>query len=341
MNPQPVIEYLLNVVGGTKSLYATTNSTVACWEPVSDNSTIATKKADGDLRFDRMLPRTSFQDRPIDLNGGVALRSALLKYAKNPSVNPLYVQTEYRHPAFAAQEEQFDRMIESVGSIPGCFARIPPNFNGNVSAFALRASDSILYLQSYFIKTMWFINEINIKNGIIQIPPELCAAAQLKGNVSVYTAHDTKTAMTASCYYAIAPDHILAWTLALPEFQRKRHGVYAEEIYIDHSLWCYLIPDWCLHSLYTSFYHNWLNRVDKIPLSELQSMINVVGSEPETMIRLSVSYLCAPMLSLEEINRLAPVMHPDFPLFTQSAAMKAHIYDEQERREQEKKKITE
>jgi len=347
MNKESILEYISTTIFPGQDLYTLEvygPNAMPCWFPCKEFSTNATTDTDNNkIVFDKTQPRTGEQ---ID-ETKVAVRTIMLRYAENKCDTDVALRMNYIHPAFAETEKQFNDMITAAGGIGGAFAIIPKNSSGGLTCYSLKYDGKSLYLNPAFIKTLMHITEDNILNGVQTIPPEVCEKAQLEKNVTVYTVGGGKTKREAECYYVVPPDHVLAWTLEMTQFQRTKHGNYALELHVKDRLLYYLVPDWCFMKLYNDFCINWLGKVHLISMHDLAVEFIPRKQVPlqKVSVQFAFSFTGSVIVPKEVSDNMAPVTHTDFPLFRQTVAIKTEEEDyakmiaEQEKKSKEERKL--
>ena len=287
---------------------------IPCWEPCRDVSPfVTTNTTNNRLVFDKTQPRNPYNNIPVDTTK-VAIRTWLLRHAVNNCDSDVFLRTNYIHPIYKTESEEraklFNRMTGTTAG--GSFVTIPGKFNGSINKYALKWDESTLPLNPVFIKMMMHINTDNVLNGIQTISPELCALGGL----------DKLTlGKEAQCYYAVPPDHILAWTLDVPEYVLEQNEVYARELTAGNRLLYYLIPDWCFMKLYVKLTRpgGWVDIVDLVSIHDLavefipKNPLKVNSSTVE--LQMSITYTCSPPIPTNVLENMAPVIHPEFPTY--------------------------
>ena len=343
MNKGSILQFIQTKFPG-EDLYGVNvygSKSVPCWAPCQEFATNATTNTDNNiLQFTTMQPRNG--DRIDETK--VAVRTIMLRHANNQCDTDVALRSNYIHPAFEETESLFAKMVSASGAPGGAFVTIPKGYNKGLPAYSLKYDEESLYLNPAFIKTMMHVNNINIMNGIQLIDPELCGRAQLPKSVTVYTPNGTKTREDAECYYAIPPDHILAWTLDMTDEQRAKHGSYALELLVKDRLMYYLVPDWCFLKLYKIVEDNWLGKVHLVSMHDLA--IEFIPRDPtvelkKVSIQMTFSFTGSPTVCEETLSDMAPVTHADFPLFRQTAAAKTEEEDYMEMIAEQERKMKE
>lgn len=299
-----------------------------------------------DLSKCRTQPREREKYHGMDADmSAVCVHTILLKRARNPYPVNVALSLNFKHKKFEEAENEYDKLAAAMGYVPGAFEVISANFDGPLQSYALKPGS--FELGPAFAKTNYYLTGDNLFNGIVKIPPEICMQAGLPNRPVVYTPHGTKVPLDQiQVYFAVPPDHVLAWKLILLHEQRRKRGIYAEEFYQEDLIKYYLVPDVCMRILIQEFNIEWASAIDRRPLHSVG--INVVPQttnvqyDPNHPIQLDVGvgYVCFPRLSQEAISKLAPVVHPDMPTF-QSISSVARQQAELEKiiKEQEKKVI--
>jgi hypothetical protein len=278
------------------------------------------------VAYDRTQPRPAdrFNGEEIDLNR-VAVRSIGVSYVSNKTDSDAALHCNYVHPLFSRQFAEKNEVSKKMQGIPLAFSFVPKHANESRLEYALQPVENLLLMDKRFIRSTMLINETNVRNGIVEIPVEICEKAGLPKNPTVYTKNGTKTKLNAEKYFAVPPDHVLAWTLLQTHDQRRRHGIYALDLVVKNRLLYFLVTSDTLQGLHASFTQTWLNRVHFIPLDAIQMSATLFNQEASGALTVTfrVMYMGAPASLTEEfVNRLAPVLPQEFPSFAFSASMR-------------------
>lgn len=302
---------------------------VPAWALARDVSCTATVDANsGIMKFDRTQPRNKYNDIDIDLNR-VIMRSVTLKYAKNTTKDKVVVRLAHTPIHYKEGQDQLDQIAKTVSKdIPIGFAAIDAGANEPRQDIAMCEIPEIMPTQKAFIHTMTLINESNIWNGIIHIPPEVCKAAGLDMRPTVKQYTGEKTKFQFESYYAVPPDHILSWPYHLTHHQRLRYGVHAIDFVIlgtDRRMF-YLVGDECFNMIFNDCWKNWNpeSTVEVRPLNEFNVTFHKVTqksgpNEGNVELTLNVTYTGFPQnIPQDVLNSLAPVLDNNFPPFIYS-----------------------
>jgi hypothetical protein len=356
INFNPFTQYIMGVLNTTDLVNVCVygSDAVPGWAYAKEVVTnVATDAAKGTVEYSRTQPRgIDASVNGIDLNR-VSIWMLKLTYASNTTDTHVELRLNYKHVAFAEAQSQIDSIYTAIGGPQAApvFARLEKHSDmAYDNVYAVRDVPSSLYLKKSFIHTMALINEANLMNGILKLPPALCEEMGLSKRATICLPHGAKTKIEFETYYAIPADHILAWNLHMTHHQRKRYGMYAYEYYVpdNNRLLYYIVGDVCADSSIASCVSHWMgpSKIDIRPLYSVAPIyipVGTAGSDigpltPDHNVKLTMhmGFTGFPTaLTPEDITRVAPTFHPDFPPFTTSAAF-IGIRDEDIRIYQEK-----
>lgn len=296
------------------------------WALARDVPTTATiDSTTGVMRYDRTQPRSKYKGIDVNLDR-VIMRSMSLKYAKNTTLDDYVVRLNYTPAAYREGQSHLDTISQAISpNIPIGFAVINKGVNESRTEIALCENPEIITTQKSFIHTMTLINESNIKNGVIELPREVCLQANLDMTPTVQQADGTRTKFNFYTYYAVPPDHVLAWTLKLTDYQRRRFGVHAVDFIVEETgrFMYYLVGDECLQMLVHDCATNWLNEgaIEVHPLSKFNITFHNTtnNGEGNVELTLNVTFTAFPQnIPQNVLQSLAPTTSPNFPLFIHS-----------------------
>ena len=358
INFNPFTQYIMGVLGTTDLVNVCVygSNSVPGWAYAKEVvTTVTADAAKGTVEYSRTQPRPNARvSDPIDLNR-VSIWMLKLTYASNTTDSHVELRLNYKHVAFAEAQQQIDSIYTAIGGPQAApvFARLEKHSDTAYdNVYAVRDVPSSLYLKKPFIHTMALINETNLMNGVVKLPPALCEEMGLSKRATVCLPHGAKTKIEFQSYYAIAADHILAWNLHMTHHQRKRYGIYAYEYYVpdNNRLLYYIVGDICAESSIASCITHWMgpSKIDIRPLHSVAPIYipvapHEVGAQGPLLdvdhnvkLTMHMGFTRFPAaLTPEDIARVAPTFHPDFPPFTTSAAY-IGIRDEDIRIYQEK-----
>lgn len=104
-------------------------------------------------------------------------------YSNSMSI-PLAVAQNWQHESMAKLQglSITEDMIEAAGGIRGAFVALDPTTDGKEEPLKSFPLPSIQggYQNAGFVKTMMYLNETNLRNGLVQIPRAICQKAGLK-----------------------------------------------------------------------------------------------------------------------------------------------------------------
>lgn len=327
------------------------NPTWAYAKQIVSNATCSLKEPA--LKFDRLVPRDK---TPVNIEK-VVIKTIKLFYVKSDVHIPVTLRMDYIHPMLKPLKEQQEQLAKvMMNGIETGFAQVAPKSEGRVDIYQQNPPPNFLPLHQKFIDAIPLINDHNIKNGIFEISNQECHVLGMDMEPTVYTKLETKVKLkNVQSYFAVPPDHVLAWTLLMTDEQRRKHGVYAEEYYqpppngrmdLPDRLLYYFVPDVLFHQLYNGVLNGWCTMVDLVALRDLHmeyySTKKTYTLTPTSNIvecHLSIIYTAFPSaLTQEEINCMACTLPEDFPSFNESIVRKHQ--EELYKIEQEKIKKT-
>lgn len=263
---------------------------------------------------------------------------------------PIAVRLNWDNEHMAAMQgtRDTDDAFSAAGGIRGEFARFLPTGERGEDRKDVPLPDTMFGPQSKpFIRTMSLITEQNLRNGIVEIPHQVCAEANLpvwtgdlkdpddafveqmmkRDNIDSANKVDwirtfkaqqletiNKDAEKITHWYAIPFNHVLSWGLHSDEFAKSRR--FTRLIMSRHSGPMYfLVPNDAFRCIWTEFCSTWLGKVDSRPLRAcaFQFLPHLRGQNCTGLIEMRawVSYFVAP--DNVDIQKLAPVLAPDFP----------------------------
>lgn len=262
-------------------------------------------------------PRNPFKGLPYNLDD-VSVQTAFIRYVKNPNGLPLQVY-KAREPVFAEEEAQEARRVQiAMGGVPGLALTAPPGYDGPTNCFLIKENPSCIFLNSLFIKTFMHLDAQNLMNGIIPIPPALCAECNLpqKGEIFV-----NKEAVEIDVdYYVLVPhDHVLAWCLQIGDHWRRARGLWALEMRVKSfgavRILYYIVGNRTFDFIRESCLRSFMNgrTIDRQRLSD----VGVVCNLPSASLTMTLTYVCFPHMTPEMRAALVPKLPKDFPPYTE------------------------
>lgn len=251
----------------------------------------------------------SKQPMPLDLNR-VSCYSIITRHMWSNTSVPLAVRFNFYHKGVnELQQQEFqDTLFAEGGGIKGAFMEITrtPKEGLNIEKVPL-AKMGFGVCNDFFTQSMALIDKSNLENGIIDVPYDVCVAANLpvyRGapetsesyiirQLEAMGLNDTQDsrkqvkdkfletwdkaavpAMRISKFKAIPIDHILAWPLASEDYATQR-GFRCEQYRFTPAgttepiVLYFLISDIHYARLLADFEKGWMNKVDVRPLSSI------------------------------------------------------------------------
>jgi hypothetical protein len=261
--------------------------------------------------------RKPFRDLPYNMND-VSVTALNVRHVTNASPNERLQICKIFDPISAQQEsEEMAKMYVAMGAPPGCAIDVPPKFDGPQNTFLIKESPDCLYLQHSFVKACMHVDPTNLMNGIIVVPPEICAAAQLP-KVGIIFGEQGQSIDVPVDYYVLVPGkHLLAWCLDIGEHWRRLKGFHAIELTAKEEgaryaeIVYFLVGNHTFDRLRQQCIDNFLtNKVDRRRLTDVG--VRFIGTGTAT---LSMTFIAYPQMTPEMKAQLFPMLPPDFPLF--------------------------
>jgi hypothetical protein len=263
------------------------------------------------------------------------IRTICIRHVRNTFGRRFMGRLNYRHPVFATQETEQDQIVKAMGGVPGACIRIEQNSSGPQQVFAMRPEPNVMYLQSYYVKTMTLINENNIDNGILLLNAELCAKSQLPDTVQVWLPDEesgkpSTTEIKVQNYFLVPAAHVLAWPLHTTDDQRRKQGIFAMEMRVNptdpeksaHVLY-FIVCDHSFALLRAQCVQRFVGTVDVRPLSTVGFEFVPSDGTPldqneqgQLEIQVNVTYTVWPSLPSQVQVNLMPTLDPEFPPYT-------------------------
>ncbi len=349
MNPQPLYDLILSTTGlaDMNSVAASLrNPPLPAYAPAREVTvSFELSGKDGLVELGHVAngakfhPKKAFNDLPYNLND-VSITTLVVRHVKNHSTtNRMQVCRTFDPITNREEGEEANRLQVAMGVIPGCAVDVGPGFDGPQMTFLIRENPQCLYLQNPFISTCMHTDATNLMNGIIVVPPAICALANLPKSGILFDASGQSVDVPADYYVLVPGKHLLAWQLDIGEGYRRLKGFhafeivgrsdgakYAEIVYfvVSNQTFNRLRED-CISNLLT-------NKVDRRPLSSVG--VRIIG---EGTVTLSITYICHPTMSAEMKSQLAPFLDKKFPLYADviSREIEARRMRETEEREQQ------
>jgi hypothetical protein len=206
--------------------------------------------------------------------------------------------------------QKHDKIYAAMGATaPGAFALLPEKAHEKVdmSSSALMSLE-FGYLNEYFIRTMFWINQSNLMNGIIEIPHEVCAQAglpvwrdnmnpepseeqiakllrsmtlnseseeaqqvrqQFKLEFTEMFTNYAKDMEKSRTFYAIPINHVLSWAINSEDFAEQMHIRTIPYKLANGATLYHLMASADFVRHKEYFCNHWIGKVDKRPLSNV------------------------------------------------------------------------
>lgn len=197
--------------------------------------------------------------------------SVVTRHVRSNVPIPVAVRLNFYHASLneLEKQEEHDELLAIGGAIKGAYMSISPTppYGEDVEVAALKRRQ-FSYCNEFFASTMALVNEDNLQNGIIKIPPEVCREAGLRVFNGAPEPPDDWVLIDAmermdmseddndraaqfksqwiaqaerqgqfpiSHYYAVPINHVLAWGLQSKEYAAV-HKVDREEFFFTPVL---------------------------------------------------------------------------------------------------------
>lgn len=257
-------------------------------------------------------PRNPFKGLSYNLDD-VSVQTAFIRYVKNPEGVPLQV-CKAREPVFAEEEAREARRVQTaMGGVPGLVLTAPPHYEGPTNCFLIKENPSCIFLNSLFIKTFMHLDAQNLMNGIIPIPPAVCAECNLPKKATVVLDEEVD-------YYVLVPhDHVLAWCLQIGEHWRLARGLWALEMRVKSfgsvRILYYIVGNRTFDRIRESCLRSFMSgrAIDRQRLTD----VGVVSNLPSAALTMTLTYVCFPHMTPEMRSTLVPKLPKDFPPYTE------------------------
>lgn len=192
--------------------------------------------------------------------------SVVTRHVRSNVPIPVALRLNFYHQSLNVLEkqEEHDDLLAIGGAIKGAFTSVSatPAYGEDVEVASLKRRQ-FSYCNEFFAQTMALVNEDNLGNGIVSIPPETCREAGLRifegapeppedwtltqamDDMDISSSSDDRTVQFKSKwmaeaekrnmfpithYYAVPINHVLAWGLHSKEYATL-HRVDREEFY--------------------------------------------------------------------------------------------------------------
>jgi hypothetical protein len=353
MNPQALYDLILSSTGlpdMTQVAAMLRNPKVPIYEPAREVTVSFELSGGGIMELggdgaaaSKFHPKKPFQGLPYNLDD-ISITTLAVRHVKNhSSANRLQICRTFDAISNQKETEEVNRLMTAMGAPQGCAIDVGPGYDGSQGTFLIKENPQCLYVQDPFIRTCMHVNPSNLMNGIIVVPPAICAAAGLPKSGILFDGSGTSVDVPADYYYLVPGKHLLAWQLDIGEHWRRLKGFHAIEItgksegakYAE--IVYFIVSNETFDRLRAQCIENFLtNKVDRRPLSSVG--IRLVG---EGTVTLSMTYICYPHMSPEMKAQMMPFLSPKFPLYANvlSREVEARRIKEAEERENEEARL--
>lgn len=256
-------------------------------------------------------PRKPYNNLPYNLND-VSVRAFLVRYITNPSPEKALICKIFEPISGQKEAEAINKMLQSVGAPPGCAIEIGPKKEGQYNDFLIKENPSCIYLNDAYVRTFMHIDEKNIMNGIIIVPPAVCAAANLPKECGVFDERGESKVFLADYYVLVPKKHVLSWCLNIGSHRRLQKGMFALELTTNNDIMYFIVANHTFDMIKKSCIENFMTeKLDRRPLNQVG--LNVVGGPVK--INASLTFVCFPHITDEMRSKMIPMMPPDFPRY--------------------------
>jgi len=256
-------------------------------------------------------PRKPYQGLEYNLNE-ISVRTFIIRYVTNPSHNKIYICKIFDPISAQKEAEAINKMLMATGAPPGCAIEVPEGKEGQINTYLIKENPSCIYLNDPYVRTFMHINQKNLMNGIIIVPPKICADANLPKKCAVFDDKGESFVFEADYYVLIPKLHVLSWCLNIGSHRRLQKGFFALEMVVNNDILYFIVPNVTFEALKKACIENFIiDKVDKRPLNQVG--INIVGGAAK--VDASITFICFPYMTEETKNQMIPVLPKDFPKF--------------------------
>lgn len=316
MEQNPLVQFILNIfnVDDILKVDPFANFSIATHQPAREITANVELSGNGILLVDRdFKPRKPFNNLEYNMND-VSVRTLYIRYISNPNPQTAQICKIFEPISGLKEAAEVNKMIAAMGGPPGLAVEIPANREGRFNTFLIKENPECIYLNDAFIKTFMHIDQTNIMNGIINVPPQICAAAGLPktGTVSESEPFDID-------YYVLVPkNHVLAWCLNIGEHWRMKKGWFAFELTVKTGkdvadILYFIVANKTFDILKQGCFENWMNnKIDRRPIREVG-----IKTNQNIKVDVSISFVCYPFVTPELKSKMKPVLPEDFPKYSE------------------------
>jgi hypothetical protein len=247
----------------------------------------------------------------------VSVRTLYVRYISNPNPQPAHICKIFDPISGLKEAADVNKMLAAMGAPPGLAVEIPPNREGRFNTFLIKENPQCIYLNDAFIKTFMHIDPTNLMNGIINVPPPVCAAAKLPKTGIIISNGETES-MDIDYYVLVPKNHVLAWSLNIGETWRIKKGWYALELTVKTGnnvadILYFIVANKTFDILRQGCLENFMNnKIDRRPLKSVG-----IKTTQNIKVDISVSFVCYPFITPEMKSKMIPILSDDFPKYSE------------------------
>lgn len=315
MEQNPLIQFILNIfqVDDIIKVNPFAGFTIPTYEPAREITTNVELAGNGTLLINgEFKPRKPFNNLPYNMDD-VSVRTLYIRYISNPNPQTAYICKIFDPISGLKEAADVNKMLAAMGGPPGLAVEIPANREGRFNTFLIKENPQCIYLNDAFIKTFMHIDLTNIMNGIINVPPSVCAAAGLP-KVGI-----VESGSIDIDYYVLVPkNHVLAWCLNIGEHWRIKKGWYALELTVKTGnnvadILYFIVANKTFDLLKQGCLENFMNnKIDRRPLKSIG-----IKTTQNIKVDISVSFVCYPFVTPEMKSKMIPILSEDFPKYSE------------------------
>lgn len=258
-------------------------------------------------------PRKPYNRLPYNFND-VSVRTLLVRYVTNPTPDTIRICKIFEPISGQAQADEYDKALEAIGAPKGCAMEIPPNKEGQFNVFLIKENPNCIYLNDAFLRTFMHIDQSNLMNGIINIPPDVCGACNLPKEAIVFNDKGETEAMVVDYYVLVPKNHVLAWQLNIQNHWRLKKGWFSLDLVLNRDILYFIVANKTFDILRNACIQNWMtDKIDRRPLNQVG--IKVLGGKGNVKVNVSTTFICFPHITPEMRKLMIPTLHPDFPRY--------------------------
>ncbi len=343
----PVVDFILNTykvkdISNIKDPFNLPNG-IPVWEParIVNTEILLVKNDQGYYVIPppdnpkKYQPKQLYNNMPIDLNC-VSIFNISIRYVKNHSYKDEFYVRHNFVPFYNQKEHDIaNKAKQASGRIPNVCYEITKGQDAIIREIVFASNPNRIEMYDYFIKTFMFLeNEEQLMQGIYKIDPEICAKQNLPKIAQTYDNEGIQSEHPVNYYVLVPYNHVLAWELHCSDMWRKKEiiykemdikkqGIFAIDIEVTDSnenvsIPFFLVDDVSFEKLKNGFVKDYIGKVDKRPLSNLQfelldKQTGKHSVNPPVDLRIGVSFIAYP--DKKPYPPFYPMLHPEFVEF--------------------------